>query len=82
MARNRRLGFTPPTKSLREKANEVLEKEQSARAKCRASIKNTNMCQDCSQSAICSSEATQEWMKDTGEGEKEDYPSEAVKAPS
>lgn len=78
MAKNRRLGITQPMKSLREKANEVLEKERAKRAKCRTSIKNTDMCQDCSQSAICSSEKTQEWMKDKGKGEKEDNPTEAV----
>ena len=62
MAKNRRLGITQPSKSNREKANEQFEKERASRAKCRANITNTDLCLDCSQSAICSSEATQDWL--------------------
>ena len=67
--KNRRLGYTLPTKSPEKKAKEAYDKERLKRKKCRDKNSDTDMCKHCSMAQLCSSEATEDYLNSKKEGE-------------
>jgi len=60
-------GYTPPTKSLREKARERYYKARNERKKCRESIKSPEACKSCTFEKDCPSESTEDWINEQKE---------------